>query len=77
MKTKTPPKDSGIYLLNVGYPWLVMGTWSEVADCWVYPNLQVDLYEGKWNDVYWETNQAQDDEIIDWAPMPKAIKGDK
>lgn len=79
MKTKpmnTAPKTQPI-LLDVGYPWLVMGIWNELQKQWVYADLQADLCEEEWRDTYWQNdyenpiNKDGFPNVFGWLPVPK------
>lgn len=65
---ETAPKDQTI-LLDVGLPWLVVGHWNEPSDKWVYASLHMDVYDGLWNDAYFE-NEFED-KILGWQLMPE------
>jgi len=64
---ETAPKDKTI-LLDAGLPWLVIGIWNVPSEMWVYADLRVDLYEGKWADSYFENEHEKSP--IGWLPMP-------
>lgn len=62
------PKKS-VILLDVGYPWLVAGIWNAPSESWVYADLQIDLYEGEWNDTYFENEHEK--KPNGWMPLPE------
>ena len=66
----TAPKDGTTFLANMGWPLLVVCVWNAAVDKWVYANLQVNLYEGKWNDTYFESEWDNESELKGWIPMP-------
>ena len=66
----TAPKDR-VILLNVGYPYTVIGIWSEFEEDFVYADVQVNINDGKWNDPYFETQSATAEEVRGWMPLPE------
>lgn len=67
LRTDHPPK-TGTFLADVGLPWLVVAVWNGACGKYHYADLQCGLYQGKWNDTYFETESFC--EIFRWAPMP-------
>ncbi len=59
LNMKDAPKDKPI-LLDVGYPWPVVGIWNDADKKWVYANLQCGQVDGKWNDTYWDNEQESE-----------------
>jgi hypothetical protein len=57
----TPPKDCN-FLANIGYPWYVVAHWNEAMGYFVYAELQIDLYQGEWNDTYFTNDNFGEDE---------------
>ncbi len=43
--------------------------WNEPSQKFVTANIQADLYKGKWNDTYFETEHIDERDIIDWAEL--------
>ena len=66
----TAPKDGTTFLANMGWPWLVVCMWNAAVDKWVYANPQINLYEGEWNDTYFESEWDDESELKGWIPMP-------
>lgn len=66
----TAPTDV-IFLGDFGWPWPVPTHWNEAIGKWSYANLQVGLFEGSWNDPYWETENESKSELRGWLPMPE------
>jgi hypothetical protein len=70
---ETTPRDRCI-LLDVGYPWLVMGCWNDYLACFVYANLEVDVTikdEGGYLvDSSYVTETANSEEVLGWFPIP-------
>ncbi len=52
----------------------VLATWNEPEKQWVFPIVQVNLYEGKWNDTFFQTEYETEGELKAWMPLPKTIK---
>jgi hypothetical protein len=61
------PKDRHIIIEHS------MGTnaaiWSEADMKFVYANVQVDLYKGKWNMYYFENEYIDEKDIISWREL--------
>lgn len=66
----TAPTDK-MFLGDFGWPWLCLTHWNEAIGKWSYANFQVDMFEGVWNDVYWETENESEAELRGWLPMPE------
>jgi hypothetical protein len=66
----TAPKDKMV-LLDIGFPWAVIGIYNEYAEEWIYPELQCSPLEesGKiFDDVYFENEF--DKAPLFWMPLP-------
>lgn len=64
----TAPMDTMVLLNIEGI--VAQGIYSKVDEEWKYVNLQIGLYNGKWEDVYFENEST---EIPNgWMPMPAA-----
>lgn len=64
----TAPLDTMVLLNIEGI--VAQGIYSKVDEKWKYANLQIGLYMGKWEDVYFENEST---EIPNgWMPMPAA-----
>lgn len=48
---ETAPRDRMI-LADMGMPWACLAIWNEPSGNWCVTELEVDLYEGQWNDAY-------------------------
>jgi hypothetical protein len=66
--SKEPPKDRPV-LLNVGYPWMVVGIWNEAQQEFATAELEWSSYEGK-DDPAWVTEWAKPHEVKNWMPPP-------
>lgn len=66
----TAPKDQN-FLGYFGYPWLVMTRWNEASLSWACANMQVDLFDGEWNDTYFETENEPESALLGWLPLPE------
>lgn len=66
----TPPRDR-VFLADVGYPYLVLCHYNPINNDYVYTELQVDLYEGVWQDYYFQNEHCAEDEIKGWIELPK------
>jgi len=56
-------------LLNVGYPWPVIGQWNEAEQAWTYANLQASKMETGDVDCWWE-NEI-DKKPLAWHELPE------
>ena len=65
---ETAPKGRQI-LLDVGLPWAVAGSWCEASFMWAYANFQIGMYEGLFNDAYFETEYEQAPKF--WRELPE------
>lgn len=65
-----------VVLLDVGFPWAVIGIWSDRYQEWVFPYLMVDkvqqaLGEEPWDDVYFENEREANPK--GWLPLPEVM----
>lgn len=68
---ETAPKGDVIIGWFEGYPMAVAATWNEPEQQWVLCNVQVNLYQGKWNDTFFSTEYATTNELKGWMLMPQ------
>jgi len=69
----TPPKDNS-FLADIGLPYYVVALWNKAMGYYVYADLQVDLYNGEWDDTYFQTDHFDENELKSWIELPE-IKG--
>jgi len=67
----TAPKDKPI-LLDIGMGWPVVGIYNQPSEKWVCAELQMGLYEGEYNDTYFENDHFSTPER--WQPLPEITK---
>ncbi|MEZ5480153.1 MAG: hypothetical protein R3E95_22535 [Thiolinea sp.] len=67
----TAPRDGTVILGHFGYPWLLATVWNEAVDQWAVAELQADLYEGQWNDRYFNTEHWPPDKLLGWVELPE------
>ena len=67
---ETAPKDSMI-LLDIGYPYAVVGAWNEREYEWVYSSMQVNCCNSQYNDPYFENEYEKETEVKGWMPLPE------
>ena len=74
-RTDEPPKDAD-FIADVGMPLAVHAAWNPVEEDYLFTVLQIDLYQGKWNDWSFETSWVEDEglTIKAWMPMPEVMK---
>lgn len=71
-RDKTPPLDGNPFLAKIkGYPFIVVCVWNPVSMQWVYARHSIDLYDGEWNDCYFENEYENLNSIEAWAEMLK------
>jgi hypothetical protein len=66
----TAPKDGTAFLANMGWPYLVVCMWSGSDQRWVCANPQIGLYDGEWDDAYFENEWEKESALRGWLPMP-------
>jgi len=65
------PLDRQI-LLDVGLPWPVVGAYNPINEAWALANFNLGLFEGVYNDAYFETEYEIAPKF--WRELPK-IRG--
>jgi len=61
------PKDKQVIIecgLGTG-----VAIWNDTDKSFVFANLQIDLFEGKWNDTYFENEYVQEKDITKWREL--------
>lgn len=71
---ETAPKDGTQFLADIGLPWPVLCGWNGAAGGWAWAEHQIDIYKGQWNEVYFQTEWATEDELKAWMPLPELPK---
>lgn len=71
---QTAPKDGNVFLANIGYPWPVVCSWNGTSEKWAYADSQCGMYQGEWNDRYFENDWACESSLIAWQPLPNINK---
>lgn len=74
-KPKTAPKDEVFLALFNCSPLPVLCTWNEPESQWIFSVVQVNSYQGKWNDTFFETEYEIANALIAWMPLPAISKG--
>jgi len=67
---RTVPKDDVIIAKFASSPIPVLAAWNEPEQQWVYASIQVNLYQGKWNDTFFENQYETADALKTWMPLP-------
>ena len=67
---KTAPKDGDLFLADIGHPWPVLCSWSGACEKWAYAGFNMNMYEGEYNDPYFDTEWEKVDGLKAWMPMP-------
>ncbi|PKF60647.1 hypothetical protein CW745_14040 [Psychromonas sp. psych-6C06] len=73
---ETAPKGDVIIAHFSGHPVPVAATWNDPEQQWIFSNVQVSCYEGKWNDTFFDTEYECADALKAWMPLP-TINEDK
>ncbi|MDX8383052.1 MAG: hypothetical protein R8M45_03150 [Ghiorsea sp.] len=68
-RTDKPP-GTGCFLADIGRPWAVVMVFNGADNDYVYASEMIDLYEGHWNNAYFENESAKPEEIKAWMPLP-------
>lgn len=71
---ETAPKDGSAILLNVGYPWPVVGAWNAYHEEWVSASQQIGMVNGQWIDTYFENEYEKTPKS--WMPLPQLTEGE-
>lgn len=72
-KWETPesaPKNGETILANIGMPWPVLTCWNKHESQWVYSSPQINMINGKYSDPYYESDYANNEELVGWMPLP-------
>lgn len=66
--TSPPPKNSTPILVKTDYPTalITVALWNEPSGCYAVASHGVDMYQGVYNDTYFETEFLTPDEILGW-----------
>ena len=68
---ETAPHDGNPILVDAGYPWPLVCVWNHVENAWICAELNVGMFNGEWNDTYFEYEKRKT--IKAWIPLP-AVK---
>lgn len=74
---ETAPKDSVIIACFEDCPIPVTTTWNEPEQHWVFSLVDVNLYQGKRNDIFFQTEYKCADALKAWMPIPELRKENK
>jgi len=62
------------FLGDVGYPWLALCIYHPAHKALAVAELQVDLLDGEWQDLYFQTETLPISDLKGWLPLPKITK---
>lgn len=65
---ETAPKNTPI-ILDVGYPWAVVGVWNAPGESWCYSSLQATGDIAAFNDTWFENEHEKAPK--GWMPLPE------
>lgn len=68
---ESAPRDGTNVLLDIGFPWPVIGFFDEIHSNWVYSQLQCSNFDGDC-DFYFETEWQKIDPKF-WMPLPEIL----
>jgi|GEM_PF-3643992 len=68
------PKDRQILIRT--YLGTNIAIWNEVQEEFVFANVQADMYDGVYNDVYYESDYIKESEVLEWAEINNIFKED-
>lgn len=63
------PKDGSLFLADMGWPWPCLVCWNEYEGKWIYPNMQINRVDGKY-DPYFDTEYCKLKELKRWSHLP-------
>ena len=69
-KTETPPLDK-VFISDIDLPWPVVMVWNGAICKFAYANVQAGLYHGQYNDMYFESEYCEPQDIKKWQDMPE------
>jgi len=61
------PKDREIIIITAAGNHVAI--WSPTDKKFVYANIQIDLFEGKWDMYYYETEYIEEDYVLGWREL--------
>ena len=67
---ETAPRDMTVFLGDFGYPWPMAVVWNPVSEQFCAAELQIDMYEGKYEDSYFQNEYLPAHELRRWMPLP-------
>jgi len=70
---ETAPRDRMV-LGDFGWPSMMPCVWNNPSLGWACSTLQVEPYNGEWNDYYFETEFFPASDLKGWLEMPKGDK---
>lgn len=65
-----PPKIEP-FLADVGLPYYTVVSWSEPEQMFVYAEIEIDIYLGVENDIYFSSAYCNPKSIKNWIELPK------
>jgi len=66
----TAPADDMV-ILDVGWPYAVIGAWNEHEQQWIYSELEINCVGGNFNDPSFHNEYAETIEVKGWMPLPE------
>lgn len=66
---ETAPKDGTPIIIDAGYPYPLVGVWNRIEGRWICAELNSDMFNGEWEDAYFENESYET--IRRWMPLPK------
>ena len=63
------PEDKCFIGIFKDYPYPAQAHWSELYKKWIYVIIQCDMGSGEWNDIYFQNESDNKEDLIAWIPM--------
>lgn len=71
---ETAPKDR-LILADMGMPWVCLAIWNEPSGQWCVTELEVDMFQGEWNDTAISHTYEAHCHMRGWMELPEAPRG--
>ena len=69
----TAPVDD-LLILDVGWPYAVVGAWNEHEQQWIYSELEINRVDGDFNDPYFGNEYISNENVKGWMPLPEVAE---
>lgn len=70
-KPETAPKDMSAFLAQFdSHASTVVAMWNGVSGNWIGAAPQISLFQGRWEDTYFENEAFGECDLARWMPLP-------